>query len=204
MKTNIGNDFQAKAMGGGTLGATGSATSPTATGFTTTGLVSGAHVGCLVVLGGVWGVITANTTTAVTVDRWYTPGSPGGAAAATPSAGTFVILTGQAPAIFMGITADSASPAAGDTTLTGEITTSGGGLVRKIITYAHTTGAASYTGTAVFTANGTDSLPVTIAKMAMFGGLGAAVQMVFESLLNAVATLSASGDQLTVTHTVTT
>lgn len=202
MKVNSGQDLQADALGGGSSGATGSATSPTATGFTTTGLVSGAHVGKVAVLGGVYGVITANTATAVTVDRWYTPGSPGGAAPSAPAAGTFVIVVGQAPANYMAITANNAAPAAGDTALTGEITTAGGGLVRKVATFAHTAGAATYTLTGVFTANGSDSLPVTIAKMATFQSLVAG-RMMHETLVSPTATLSASGDALTLTQTVT-
>jgi hypothetical protein len=57
--------------------------------------------------------------------------------------------------------------------------------------------------TNTWTANGTDALPVTVAKIGVFQGVEAASRMFFETLLNAVATLSTSGDQLQVTETVT-
>jgi hypothetical protein len=140
----------------------------------------------------------------LTIDRWYDPTAPGGAAGSTPAATTvYVILPGGAPAWYMALTANNGAPAAGDTTLTGEITTGGGGLIRKICTYAHTGGAASYSLTAVYTANGSDALPVTIAKIGVFNSLVSG-QMLFETLLSATAVMSAIGDQLTVTDTVST
>ena len=113
----------------------------------------------------------------------------GGAASAT------------AVAKWVALTANATAPAAGDTTLTGEITTAGGGLIRKAGTYAHTAAAASYTITTVFTANGSDALPVTIAKRGIFDASSAG-NMVFETLVSPTATLSASGDQLTLTDTI--
>lgn len=106
-----------------------------------------------------------------------------------------------AVAKWVALTANVTAPAAGDTTLTGEITTAGGGLIRKAGTYAHTTGAASYTITTVFTANGSDALPVTIGKRGIFDAASAG-NMVFETLVSPTATLSASGDQLTLTDTI--
>lgn len=102
---------------------------------------------------------------------------------------------------WVGLTANVTAPAAGDTTLTGEITTAGGGLIRKAGTPAHTTGAASYTITTVFTANGSDVLPVTIGKRGIFDAVTAG-NMVFETLVSPTATLSASGDNLTLTDTI--
>jgi hypothetical protein len=55
----------------------------------------------------------------------------------------------------------------------------------------------------VFTANGSDSLPVTIGKRGVFDAASAG-NMVFETLVSPTATISASGDQLTLTDTVTT
>lgn len=117
---------------------------------------------------------------------------------ATQMAGS---ASATAVAKWVALTANNTSPAAGDTTLTGEITTGGGGLIRKAGTYGHTTGAASYTLTTVFTANGSDSLPVTIAKRGVFDASSSG-QLVFTTLLSPTATLSASGDQLTITDTV--
>lgn len=176
MKVDSGDDLQAEVMGGHLAGATGTTTSaPTATTVTDSGAsfpASNGYAGHIVVMSGVYGVIVSNTSTALAIDRWYTPGSPGGAAAATPGSGNYVVLPGGAPAWYIALTANSTAPAAGDTTLASEITTAGGGLVRKLATYAHTAGASSYT--------------------------------LFETLVSPTATLSASGDQLTITQTVST
>lgn len=208
MKVNSGNDMQARVMGGGAVGTSGTSTATGATSMTDSGAAWGTtqYVGGMVFCGNRYANIISHTGTVLTLDRWYDPASPGGAAGSTPGGTTvYVIAPGGLPAWYMGLTANSSSPAAGDTTLTGEITTGGGGLVRKICPYAHTTGAASYTLTPVFTANGSDSLPVTIAKIGVFCSIVVSgAVMVFETLLNATATLSASGDQLTITETVTT
>jgi hypothetical protein len=109
---------------------------------------------------------------------------------------------GTATAAYMGLTANSAAPAAGDTTLAGEIATAGGGLIRALATYAHTAGTATYTLSKTFTANGNDSLPVTIAKQGIFTAVTVGT-LVYETLLSATATLTAVGDAITVTDTVT-
>jgi hypothetical protein len=107
-----------------------------------------------------------------------------------------------AVAKFVGITANSTAPAAGDTTLTGEITTAGGGLVRQTGVYAHTIGTASYTITSTFTANGSDALPVTIAKRGVFDQLALGGTLVFETLVSPTAVFSAVSDSLTLTDTI--
>jgi hypothetical protein len=107
-----------------------------------------------------------------------------------------------AVAKWVGITASATAPAAGDTTLTGEITTAGGGLIRQVGVYAHTIGTASYTITTTFTANGSDALPVTIAKRGIFDQLALGGTLVFEALVSPTATLNASGDSVTLTDTV--
>lgn len=204
MKVNSGNDVLARNLGGDIAGDTGTSTGTTSTSLTDSGKswTSNAWAGHIVVSGAVYGVVLSNTGTALTVDRWYAPATPGGAAGSTPSTGTYVILPGGAPAWFMAITANNTSPSAGDTTLAGEITTAGGGLVRKLATFAHTAGASTYTLSTTYTANGSDSLPVTVAKMATFTSIASGV-MLHETLLNATATLTASGDAVTVTDTVT-
>lgn len=108
-----------------------------------------------------------------------------------------------AVAKFVAITANATAPAAGDTTLTGEITTAGGGLIRQSGIYAHTLGTSSYTITSTFTANGTDTLPVTIAKRGIFDQLAVGGTLVFETLVSPTATLSAVSDSLTLTDTIT-
>lgn len=107
-----------------------------------------------------------------------------------------------AAATFLALTANTTAASAADTTLTGEITTAGGGLVRAAATYAHTGGTATYTLTKTFTANGSDALPVTIGKVGVFNASSAG-SLVWETLLGTTATLSASGDALTITETIT-
>lgn len=107
-----------------------------------------------------------------------------------------------AAADYLALTANTTSPSAGDTSLTGEITTGGGGLVRAQATYAHTGGASTYTLTKAFTANGSDSLPVTIGKVGVFNASSSGT-MPWSTLLSSTATLSASGDSITITETVT-
>lgn len=206
MKVNSGNDFQAKSMGALVATAAGTSTATSATTMTDSGASWGTtqYVGNWVQCGNRYGVIQSHTATVLTIDRWYDPTNPGGAAGSTPGAtSAYIILPGTMPAAFIGLTANATAPAAGDTTLPGEITTAGGGLVRGLATYAHTAGAASYTLTRAFTANGSDSLPVTVAKGGVFGSINAN-PMVFETLLNATATFTISGDQTTVTETVST
>jgi len=107
-----------------------------------------------------------------------------------------------AAADYLALTANSTSPATGDTSLTGEIATASGGLIRAQATYAHTGGTATYTLTKTFTANGNDSLPVTIAKVGVFNASSSGT-LVWSTLLGTTATISASGDALTVTETIT-
>lgn len=103
---------------------------------------------------------------------------------------------------YMAITANSSAAVNTDTTLTGEITTAGGGLLRATATYAHTTGTATTTMTKTFTANGSDTVPVTVAKIGVFDAATAG-NLVFETLLASTATLSAPGDNVLITESIT-
>lgn len=112
--------------------------------------------------------------------------------------------TSAQPASFnyMALSANTAAESAANTTLPGEITTASGGLIRAQATYAHTAGTNTSTLTKTFTANGSDSLPVTIAKIGVLnapsvGTLG------YEKLLTSTATLTAVGDNIAVTDTIT-
>jgi hypothetical protein len=206
-KVNAGFDMQARMMGGGTLaGATGTSTGTAAGTMTDSGGTWGTtqYVGAWVQCANRYAIIISHTATVLTIDRWYDPTNPGNTTAgSTPSATSpYIILPGTGPAAYMALTANATAVSASDTTLTAEITTAGGGLIRKICTYAHTAAATTYTLTAVYTANGSDSLPVTIAKVGIFNSMTSG-QMLFETLLGTTATLSLSGDQLTVTDTVT-
>lgn len=199
---NFGNGFR------GT-----STTAPTATTFTTDGvnIPVNSVVGQYIITGSVFGIIQSNTSAAnsvLTIDRWYDitalPGTAGTAAAATPAAGLWQIPAGNVPGAYIGLTATVTAAVDGDTTLTGEITTAGGGLIRSLGTYAHTAAGTTTTLVKTFTANGSDALPVTVAQIGVFQGvLVAASRMIFRTLLSATATLTISGDQLQVTETVT-
>jgi hypothetical protein len=215
--TQNGRDIIARASGGGQVGVTGQASGSGATSLTdsaatwTTNQWAGSRVFASVsATQMVFAYIKSNSGTVLTVDRWNTVATPGGAAGSTPSAtGTYVITDGNGPAWFVALSADTGTPASPSTatSLTGEITTASGGLVRKIGVYAHSASAATWTLTPVFTANGSDSLPVTIAKMGVFTSMvvsNTTSTMQVETLLSATATLSTSGDQLTLTWTATT
>lgn len=213
---NAGRLLQSNMMGGGQVGSTGQATASSSTSLTNSGASwstnqwAGYRVYATVsATAVVWANVISNTGTVLTVDRWYTPSTPGGAAGSTPSStATYVIADGgSTSAWFVGLSASSAG-AASATSLSGEITTSGGGLVRKIAPYANTSTVSpvTWTLTPVFTANGTDSLPVTIASMGGFVSMVSSDTTdtsMNQTNLNASATLSASGDQLTITDTWT-
>lgn len=109
------------------------------------------------------------------------------------TSGSGIGTSGFAPANWIALTANAGAPAAGDTTLTGELA---GTLARAQAAFSHTTSAASYSLSKTFTSDQT----VVVAKIGVFNASSAGT-MVFETLLNATASL-VSGDQLTVTETV--
>lgn len=212
MKMNAGQDKNYAVLVGMAPIGVGiqTATASSATSITATGtpFTASAYVGQHVIASGAvltYGVITANTTSVITVDRWYNPAAPNGAAIGPPGAtDKFFVMPGAAGVPYMALTQNTAAPAATDSVLTGEITTAGGGLIRQLCAYAHTTSATTYTLTGTFTVNATDvGLPVTIAKIGTFDSLVQPGVMFHETLLPSTAVLSASGDQLTVTQTVT-
>lgn len=232
LHTSIGRDIQALGMGGfgylGTVGTASATGTNSLTGSAETGVshASSDSIGNVIVVGPnasgtgskVWGLITANTsgtTPVYTVDQWYNAASPGGAAGATPNATAFYqVLTGP-QAIFVALTTDATAPSFGGTggtqdaativqTLTSEINAGGGGLNRKIGPIGHTAAAATWTNTPVFTANGSDALPKTVAKAALcVSNVGAGGGLVYMTAVSPTATISASGDQLTLTWTFT-
>ncbi len=215
--------------GGGQVGAIGQATAATGTTLTTastytTNQWTGYRVYVTQAAGVmVWGNVISNTNASnasvLTVDRWYAAATPGGSAGPTPATftnqgGTFIIADGgMVSTWFVGLATGANAPAHGDHTLAtngnAEITTAGGGLIRKIAPYAQTSGVATraITLTPVFTANGTDSLPATVTTIGVFASMvstfgGAGGPMKFETALNASATFAASGDNATITETV--
>src|SRR6266571_8106011 len=122
MLVNSGRDKNAIAIAGGgpAVGEAGTATSTSATSLTKTaaGWTTDAFKGNVVVTVSAYGVIMTNSATVLTVDRWYNPASPTGAAASTPSGtGTYVILGWAAPAFYTAITTNATAAAGADTTL---------------------------------------------------------------------------------------
>lgn len=105
--------------------------------------------------------------------------------------------------LYMGLSANTTDPVIGDTSLTGEILTSGGGLVPQSVTYSHTNGQLTFVNSATFTANGSDSLSVVIAQICGRTASGGGGTMRYREKLTSTATIAASGDALTVTYTLT-
>jgi hypothetical protein len=204
-----GFDIASLMLGGGLLGETGTATATTATSLTSNSAVSHATndlAGQIVVAwsNGVVGLITGNTSgtnTVLTVDRWYVMATPGGSAGSTPSGTTgYTIMQGSLPAYFAGLT-NSSTPVTG--VLSGEYTTAGGGLIRKISPYAHTAGTSTFTLIPVFTANGTDVLPFTANMIGFSCSISSTVRNFCQTVPNAAATFNLSGDSATYTETIT-
>ena len=144
----------------------------------------------------VYGNVGSNSTTVLTVDGWWV-GSADTMTGSTPSSTAGYILMPNGAPRFMGLTADSGAPAAGDTTLASEQT--GNGLSRAKTTYA-AGGNGIYTAQNTFSVTGS----VVVHKGGLFTAANttAAGTMVFESNLNSDASVI-NGDSLQVTATVT-
>lgn len=112
--------------------------------------------------------------------------------------------TAAQPAAFnyMCLSANVTAASGANTTLPGEITTAGGGLLRAQATFAHTNGTNTSTLTKTFTANGSDVVPVTIGKIGVLNAVTVGT-LGYETLLGTTAVLSLSGDNIAVTHTIT-
>lgn len=214
----VGRDIESAALlnfGNGFQGTT--ATAPTASTFTTdaVNIPVNSVVGQYIVTtsGAIrFGIIQSNTSatnSVLTIDRWYDasalPANVNAAAASTPTAGTWMIVPGNVPASYMGLTATATTAVDGDTALTGELNAAGAaGLNRQLGTYAHTAAGTTTTLTKTYTTAAADTIPVTIAQMGVFQGVVlAASRMVFRTVLSATATMSAIADQLQLTHTTT-
>ena len=204
--TTVGRDLIAAGYGNPT-GKDGALTASSATSATpsgggmTTDQYKGWRVFCPVTgltTAPVYGNIGSNSTTVLTVDGWWV-GTSDTMTGATPAATNGYHLQPSVLARFMGVTADVAAAAAGDTTLASEITTNG--LNRAKATYAHTGGTSTYTLINSYSVSGG---PQTIHKGALFTAANttAAGVMVFEAVLNADAIVT-TGDTLQITATVT-
>jgi hypothetical protein len=159
-----------------------------------------------------YGVIIKSTATALTIDQWHDPTAPE-STRTTPVTTTspYMVLPGGAPCFYMGITTDVSAASAADVVLASELWTSGGGLRRRLASWAHTTGTNTYTLANTFTANGSDAgLPKVIHKIGVFQAFTNATvttsnsgPMLFETVLSADATITISGDNVAITDTVT-
>lgn len=203
--TNGGKDWAADVLGGalgfgvsGTIATGSGATSLTATG---TPFVASAYIGSIVIAeestnAPVHGTVVSNTTSVLTIDAWRNGDDSAGNTPGTTA--NYSILAGAAPARYMALTENASAAAAGDTTLTGEITT--GGCGRTLATYAHTDGTSTYTLVKSFSVTAT--FPA-IHKMGLFFHSTASTgPLIFETVLNADASVI-NGDTLQVTETVT-
>jgi hypothetical protein len=211
LRTTVGLDWESLILSGGNAadeyaGTAHASTAPTSTTLTvagTPGFTASQMVDrrVLVPSRNVYGVIKSHTTGAspvLTVDQWTTIGTAG-TVGTTPSTSDAFVIAGPAPARWLALTSTNITPAAGDTTLSGELSTNG--LGRKMATYAHTPGASTYTMTYTFTYTGSSAQSIYGGSLfdAATGGT-----MVFEALFsNGVGTVNASGDQITVTWTIT-
>ncbi len=154
----------------------------------------------------VYGVITSNTSTALTVDQWYNAASTTGAAGTTPGTTTpYVVIPGQNPAAWMCLSASVFTPATTDQSLnTQGAELAANGFSRAVGTWAHTHAASTYTLIHLWTATGTDTInnegisgAATILTTPNFGGV-----FPFESAEPSPPTL-VSGDTLQNTVTIT-
>lgn len=229
--SNNGRDHVATSVGGDPTSSQAAATATSATSLTNSGAsfpassggppATGGLVGHTVASGttttvNCYGVIISNTSTALTVDQWHTPATPETAATTPASTAPYIVLPGGSPCFYMGISVATRAFNAADAVLSNDGSTvselwfSGGGLRRRAAAYAHTGGTSTYTVQFTFTANGSDTLPQTIAKMGIFANyVNATVTtsnsgiLLFNTNLSSTATLSAVGDNVQITDTVT-
>lgn len=224
--TFFGKDIVCKTVGGDPAQFVGTNAATTATSLTGSGFAAsvagppdtGGLVGHMV-MGGTtaalftYGNILSNSTTVLTIDQWHDPTAPESTRSApVTTTAPYWVVPGGAPAFYMGISINATAPSTATTSLPSELWNSGGGLRRRLASWAHTTGNNPYTIANTFTANGSDSLGggVTIAKIGLFQNFVNAVVTtansggcLFETLLSATATISASGDNVAITDTVT-
>ena len=216
--TNVGITNVAYQVGGNTVGATGKATTASSTTLTTASTFTTNQWANAVVYVAdttnnqiVYGNVISNTNASgasvLTVDQWYNAASPGGAAATTPATGfEFIITFAIPPAWFVGITTTNITPSASDTSLSGEATANGMG--RKIgsftVTSAASGGSITYTVSAVFTFTGSGA--TTFYALGLFPSIvksDTTDTLVWETSFSGSATVTNSGDTLTVTDTQT-
>jgi hypothetical protein len=119
-------------------------------------------------------------------------------------AGIMGSSSGAASANYIGLTTDTGTPALTDIVLPAEIATNG--LSRAAASYGSYTapttlnGTASYVLSKTFTYTGGTS--TVVAKAGLYYASSGST-LAFEALLSSTATVSASGDQIAITWTIT-
>ena len=227
LRTNAGIDWQAAVMAGHiNKGETGTATGTSATSLTngsatfptTGGGPSGSgnvigYAGKMVFAGPnssgvgstVYGVVTKNTATVLTVDMWQHADSPGTAATTPNATCTYHVGLGNAPGMYLALSTTVQSGSATDLTLAGECTASSNpGMERALYTtYTHSNGANTYSLSKTYTCGATTT---TVNSGALFNASWDGVVtdqgiMIFEFAETSPPTL-VTGDTLAQTVTV--
>ena len=210
MITEKGKILWANALGNATNGYTSTVSTHSATELkkAAAGWTVNAFAGQDVYTGASVGTIISNTAEVLTVARWENIGSTrGGAVGAQPvDTAAFSIASGQTPAAWVAVSANTEAVKASNTTLKGEIgspkeESSEFGLVRKLAVFKYI-GTNEYEVKVTFTAGTKDTVPVTLAKIGIFNAQNGGVMM-FESLLTATAEIKESGDSVQITDIVT-
>jgi hypothetical protein len=206
-RPTAGMDWIHNLMGGLSVPTTNSpATSITATAVTGTGsgLTTDALKGFLLVMP-ITGLTTkpvhahilSNSTSVIQVGAWHNEDCSTGTTPAGTSA--YIVLPGQGPAKFIGLTNDATAYSTGMTTLAAEITANG--LGRALATFAHTGGTTTYTLVKTWTATGAQTVHRAGNFTGDYGASGGGIMAAITDL-NADATL-ATNDTLQVTWTWT-
>jgi len=195
-----GTNQQANAMGFVYANANASVAAGTSTAMSATQLTDAGQAwaadqwrGMIVVVGSVYGVITTNDATHLTVDKWHNPNSADSTGTTPGATSAYFIVAGAAPAHYIGLSDDATAPAATDTVLAAEISTNG--LARALGTYSYVDATPAYQITHTWTATATQSS----RKAGMFNASAGGV-MWFENTFGPV-TLNAN-DTLQLTWTV--
>lgn len=217
-------------VGSGSLNgllSTAAGAAPTATTFTDTGATfptatSGAgnaglqshflFVNAATWTSSVFGVILSNTATVATVDQWYAIPVTGSAGTTPGATRPYFVSQYPSPMMWIALTTDTRSPAATDVTRTSDGLWGSGasagtateqtanGLARAFQQVTFPTGGQAQ---AVHTWTYTTTGAVTLGTVVWFNSLAAAGTIPFlETLLNATATVSASGDNVQLTWQV--
>jgi len=155
----------------------------------------------------VWGNAVSNTTSVVTIDKWWKfAAAAGGSQSNPPVTGTtptvgdsYVITPGGLSAFdFMAISTDAGAASAADTSLTGEVSTNGG--ARAFSAYAHSFGGTTLTLTNALSFSGTLT---AVHKGGLFGSLTGG-PLLYETVFSAPGDFTVgNGDTATLTWTLT-